>query len=245
MCWSGEASAAIATLGVGCAGYLIKKKQSPLLWAPILYFVLMEALQAYTYSVIDKCGLPSNQIATLLGYLHITFQPFFINMFSLYFIPKDIAKKVAPWAYALCFAAAILMLVKLYPFAWSPQCQSGIRPMCGGFICAFHGNWHIAWQMPINTVLDHIPGYLIVGFIMPALYGSWRFTLFHLLLGPVLARLTTSDLNEWPAVWCLLSIDLMLIATNRHIRRWLTVKSWIFWPKSSGLTPSQTGQDTL
>jgi hypothetical protein len=47
------------------------------------YFSSMEVLQAFTYSVIDQCALPSNQIATLLGYLHIAFQPFFINMLSM------------------------------------------------------------------------------------------------------------------------------------------------------------------
>jgi len=231
MCWSGEASAALTVFGIGCTGYLIKKKESPLLWAPVLYFVLMEALQAYTYSVIDKCGLPQNQVATVLGYLHITFQPFFVNAFSLYFIPRHIARKIAPFAYGVCFVAAILMILKLYPFPWSPQCLPGVRPMCGATICSFHGNWHIAWHLPINTFLDYIPSYLIAAFIMPALYGSWRFTIFHLICGPILARLTTSNIDEWPAVWCLLSIDLLLVASNTRLRDLLHVRSWPLWNK--------------
>src|SRR5471030_3529084 len=54
MCWSGEASAALATVGFISTGYAVHMKQSMLLWAPLGYFALMEALQAFTYTVIDN-----------------------------------------------------------------------------------------------------------------------------------------------------------------------------------------------
>ncbi len=230
MCWSGEASAALATLGLAVTAYsACVKKDSILLWMPLGYFTLMEALQAYTYTVIDKCGLPQNEVATVLGYMHIAFQPFFINMFSLYFIDKRVAKKIAPFVYTACFVAAIIMLLKLYPFSWAVQCDPETRPMCGRMLCSFHGNWHIAWSLPINEMMNRIPSYLIAGFIIPALYGSWRFTLWHLISGPVFARLTTDNLNEWPAVWCLLSIDLLLAVSNTRLRNYMHQKSWPLW----------------
>jgi hypothetical protein len=232
MCWSGEASAALATVGFLSTAWAVRKKEAAALGWCLGYFSLMEALQAYTYSVIDNCGAPANQVATLLGYLHICFQPFFINGVSLYFIDKQVAKRVAPFAYTACFAGAIFMLIKLYPFAWSGHCELGIRPMCGKEICAFHGNWHIAWSLPINDIGNYFPSYLIVGFIIPCLYGSWRFSVFHLLAGPVLARLTTSNLNEWPAVWCLLSIDLLLLITNTRLRQYMYVENWWGWKKT-------------
>lgn len=82
MCWSGEASAVLAVVGIGTTAYAAYKKEPAPLWMALGYFSSMELLQAFTYSVIDQCALPSNQIATLLGYLHIVFQPFFINMLS-------------------------------------------------------------------------------------------------------------------------------------------------------------------
>ncbi len=237
MCWSGEASAALASVGFISTGFAIHKKESNMLWLPLLYFSLMEALQAFTYSVIDQCELPSNQVATLLGYLHICFQPFFVNMVSLYFIPKRLARKIAPFAYSVCFASAIMMLIKLYPFEWGIRCIPGIRPMCGEKICAFHGSWHIAWSLPIRDIYDRFSWYFLAAFLMPCLYGSWRFTIFHLLSGPVLARLTTSDLNEWPAVWCLLSIDVLLIITNTRIRNYMYVRYWPVWGKYNAGKP--------
>lgn len=208
-----------------------------LLWFPLGYFTLMEALQAFTYSVIDNCGAPSNQIATLLGYLHITFQPFFVNAVGLYFIDKRVAQKIAPFVYGACFVAAIMMLIKLYPFAWAAKCIPGIRPMCGEKICAFHGNWHIAWSLPVSDISDKISWYFLVAFVMPFIYGSWRWTIYHLLTGPVLARLTTSNLNEWPAVWCLFSIDLLIIITNTRVRHWLHVRRWWLWNPTNPFKP--------
>ncbi len=93
VCWSGEASAILAAVGLATTAYAAYKGESPMLYAALAYFSLMEALQAYTYTVIDQCGLASNQIATILGYLHIAFQPFFINLMSMYFIPDKIRKK--------------------------------------------------------------------------------------------------------------------------------------------------------
>jgi len=211
-----------------------------MLWLPLGYFSLMELLQAFTYSVIDQCSLPSNQVATLLGYLHICFQPFFANAVGLYFIDQRIAKKVAPFAYSICFLAAIMMLIKLYPFDWAGHCLPGVRPMCGEIMCAFHGNWHIAWTVPVRDISDKVSWYFIVAFAMPALYGSWRWTFYHLMTGPVLARLTTSNLNEWPAVWCLFSIDLLIVITNTRVRDYMHVRHWWLWSLLEKKTPEKT-----
>jgi len=230
MCWSGEASAAITAFGIGMTYYsAVVKKDSKLIWMPLGYFTLMEMLQAFTYGVIDKCGLPANQLATVLGYLHIVFQPFFINMISLYFIDKRVAHKVAPWAYGLCFVASIIMILKLYPFAWAPLCNPETRPMCAASLCSYYGNWHIAWGLPINDLMSQLPSYLIVGFILPVLYGSWRFTLWHLIAGPVFAWMTTDNINEWPAIWCLFSLELMLIVTSSRLKNSMFVKRWPCW----------------
>jgi len=93
MCWSGEASAVLATIGLGTAVYVAKKGESKELYIPLVYFALMELLQAFTYVYIDLCGNLNNQILTLFGYVHIAFQPFFVNMIAMYFIPKKLKRK--------------------------------------------------------------------------------------------------------------------------------------------------------
>lgn len=206
------------------------------------YFSLMELLQAFTYSVINQCDNPSNQVATVLGYLHITFQPFFINAVSLYFIDKHIARKIAPVVYTMCFFSAILMLLQLYPFSWAGSCVPGLA-LCGETLCSFRGNWHIAWSLPTNGMLNGLfaghsvslfnlgfPSYGVVGFLLPLLYGSWRFTLYHFMIGIELASHTTTNVNEWPAIWCLFSIGLLLVVIKTPVRKLLFVNRWWLWP---------------
>jgi len=239
MCWSGQASAVLAVAGFGTTAYAAYRREPAAIWMPLGYFSLMEMLQAFTYSVIDQCGLPSNQIATLLGYLHIAFQPFFVNAVSMHFIPDRVRAQIAPAVYALCFASAVFMLLQLYPFEWAGHCDPSM-PLCGTRLCSVHGNWHIAWQVPTNGMCNGFaagpshgfPSYFIAGIIVPILYGSWRMTLFHLMLGPWLAALTTNNMTEWPAVWCLLSIGLLTIAVKTPIRRVLYVRQWRLWPRS-------------
>jgi len=241
MCWSGEASTAVAAIGIGATAYAFVKKEPPAIWATLGYFTLMEVLQAATYLVIDDCASPANQVLALLGYLHIAFQPLFINAFSLQFVPKPVRDRIAPWAYGLCFAAVIGMLIQLYPFAWAGTCEVGL-PLCGVQLCAASGNWHIAWDIPYNGLANALIGYPFVGsigiptyaaaaFWLPLLYGSWRVTLFHFLTGPTLAHLLTDNPNEWPAVWCLLSIGLIMIVVITPVRRRLHVERWPLWPR--------------
>ncbi|MEQ1528738.1 MAG: DUF5765 domain-containing protein [Methylococcales bacterium] len=243
MCWSGEASTILAATGLSSTAYFFYKKEPAALCYALGFFSLMEALQAYTYTVIDQCDAPGNQIATFLGYVHIAFQPFFINAVALYFIPEQIRSRIATLVYSLCFAATICLLVRLYPFDWAPACyevkarfmipnrffDSFTSPFCGQRICSVSGAWHIAWEAPTmaNQMLYNL--YALTTFGLPILYGSWKMTGYHLVTGPLLAFLTTENPNEWAAVWCLYSIALVFLLVKSPIRGYLHVRHWFWW----------------
>ena len=243
MCWSGEASTALASVGIAGAVWAAYKKEPFSLWGTLGYFALMEALQAYTYTVINQCGLPANQVATVLGYLHIAFQPFFINAISLYFIPQSVAVRMYKPVFGLCLASAVFMMLQLYPFEWAGLCNPE-RALCATRLCSVSGNWHIASDVPANGVgnwmYDHgLTGYFtysFVAFLLPLIYGSWRFTLYHFIMGPLMARMTTNNLNEAPAVWCLLSIGFLLIVIKTPVRKILFTK-WNLWERWLSPTP--------
>ncbi len=229
MCWSGQASATLATVGLASTAYVAIKGEDKALWIPLAYFSLMEMLQAFTYTVIDQCGLPLNQLLTLLGSLHIVFQPFFINAFSMHFIPAKVRSRISPFVYTFCFIGSILLLVKIYPLEWAGTCNIGHEPFCGPQLCSVSGNWHIAWQAPLNGISWATLGYYIPVFAAPVIYGSWKFTLYHVIVGPLFARILTNNINEWPAVWCLLSIGLLLLVIKTPLRQILYTKRWWFW----------------
>ena len=239
MCWNGTASTILATCCfVGCI-YAVKKKEPFELWGCLAFFSLMEILQAFTYTVIDSCSKPMNQIATLLGFFHIAVQPFFVNMMSMHFIPNIVKNRITIPVYTLCFIATVLMLLKIYPFNWSELTPRGL-PLCADQLCSVSGNWHIAWELPVNNLFNFMlfgyeivwMPYIVAAFILPVLYGSWKFTLYHLLMGPFLARLSTSNPNEFPAVWCLLSIGFLLLVVKSPIRKWLYVKKFWWYPSA-------------
>jgi hypothetical protein len=238
MCWSGEASAGLAAAGFISTAVFYYKGESKVLCGALAYFSLMELLQAYTYTVIDECYNSDNQIATLLGYIHIAFQPFFINAVAMHFIPKGTSLRIAPSVYMLCFAAAVIFMMRIYPFEWASLCYDKSyqflfmpdikfsMPFCGEQICSTSGDWHIAWAIPASGSVAMASVYVYVAFLLPLLYGSWRLVLYHLITGPLLSFLTTSDMNEWAAVWCLYSIGLIFLVIKTPIRRYLCVNSW-------------------
>lgn len=244
MCWSGEASAVLATVGFGTAAYVAYKGEPKELWIPLTYFACMELLQAATYMYIDQCDTPQNQMLTLFGYLHIAFQPFFVNMVAMYFIPEEVKNKVSVYVYSLCAVGALAMLVKMYPFDWAGMCVIGYEGYCGTQACSVSGDWHIAWQLPLNGLLSDSPEnaigfryglhgvtYIVVAFYLPILYGSWRFVGFHWLVGPLISDILTSDPNEFAAVWCLFSIALCVSVIKSPVRRYLHVNRWPYYSR--------------
>ena len=66
MCWSAEASTILAVAGLGVTAHAAYKREPNVLWLALGYFSLMELLQAFTYTVIDDCGNPTNQILQVL-----------------------------------------------------------------------------------------------------------------------------------------------------------------------------------
>lgn len=228
--------------GIASTVYFYRKGESGVLCAALAYFSLMELLQAYTYTVIDQCLDPRNQIATFLGYMHIAFQPFFVNAVAMHFIPEDLRRRIAPAVYALCAAAAVIFMMRIYPFDWVVYCfernytmtfftsAKFTMPFCGEQICSTSGDWHIAWAIPANgnVFMGNVYGY--AAFVLPLLYGSWKMVGYHFLSGPLLAYMTTNDMNEWAAVWCLYSIGLLLLMIKTPVRKYLYVNSWYGLP---------------
>lgn len=239
MCWSGEASAVLAAGGLATAAYIAYRGEAKSLWIPLTYFALMELLQAVTYIYIDQCANPTNQILTLLGYIHVAFQPFFVNMVAMYFIPPATRARISVAVYTLCAISATTILIKLYPMDWAGTCVVGVEGFCGVQPCSVSGDWHIAWQLPLNGLLSHpidwlfgykwglhVLAYALAVFYLPVLYGSWRFVAFHYLIGPLVSDLTTDDPNEYAAVWCLFSIALCVSVIKTPIRKYLHVATF-------------------
>ena len=228
MCFSMSVSVVMVGIGGAATALTIQRGDTPAVPLTLGYFTVMEALQVAGYLVIDQCGAPANQTVTLLSILHIVFQPFVINAFAMALVARPVRLGMQVAVYTLCAISATIMLLQLYPFTWAGNCVSG-STLCAEQLCTVSGNWHLAWNVPYNGLLAWIdwplirdwgfPTYMLTVFVLPLIYGAWRLALFHLLFGPVLAGQLTDNPNEVPAIWCLFSIGILLIALSPTIRR--------------------------
>ncbi|MCV3271484.1 DUF5765 domain-containing protein [Roseobacter sinensis] len=235
MCWSLEASAAMVVAGAAATGVAHRQGQPTAIWATLGYFTVMEALQVAGYMVVDRCGTAQNQAVTLLSYLHIVFQPLFINAFAMELVPAPVKQRVRVWVFGLCALSSAVMLAQIIPWPALGACIPG-TPLCGQSYCTASGNWHIAWHIPYNGLMVPVdgmvgsqsgfPSYMATVFLLPLLYGAWRFVLLHAAAGPALAWALTSNPNEMPAVWCLFSIAILCISLSPLVRRSMTSRSW-------------------
>lgn len=241
MCWSAGVSVAMVGIGAVAAGVTAARGQPPGIWLTLGYFTVMEALQAAGYAVVDQCGATSNQAITLLSYLHIVFQPFFINAFAMELLPGPVKSRLRYGVYLCCAASSATMLAQLYPFEWAGTCRVG-GALCGAELCLVSGEWHIAWNIPYNGLLLPVtdalgiplsfPTYTLTVFLLPLAYGAWRFVILHTLAGPILSEALTTNPNEVPVIWCLFSISILLLGLSPLVRQRFETTSWWAWPKS-------------
>ena len=138
MCWGFSASVAMVGAGTVAAAVTAKQGRPAAIPITIVYFSLMEALQAAGYLVVDQCTSALNQTIAILSVIHIIFQPFFINAFAMELVPESVRASARVAVYSACAASAVVMLLQLYPFDWAGTCRSGSckpLPRCTRISC--------------------------------------------------------------------------------------------------------------
>lgn len=219
MCWGVEVTAGMVGVGVAAAAISARRGDPAAVPLTFLYFAVMEGLQLAGYRIIDQCGSPANQAVTSLSMLHIALQPVVINAFLLAWLCPGIAARARRWVMGLATLASVLTAFQLLPWPGLPLCEIG-RPLCGEALCTVSGTWHLAWTVPYRDIFsapDHwlhtnlsFWAYVLAVFVLPLAYGLWRFAVFHALVGPVAANVLTYNPNEAPAIWCLVSVLILI-----------------------------------
>lgn len=229
MCWNVEVTAAMVGAGALATALSWRRGDPAVLPLTLGYFTVMEALQLGGYAVIDQCGTPANETFTFLSVLHIVFQPLIVNAFAME-LKGGVSPRMRALVFGLCGLSSVIMLMQLFPFDWAGTCKPG-SILCADRLCTVTGDWHQAWEVARNgmlTAFDPLgfgfPTYTVAFFGLPLLYGAWRFSLFQMILGPVLAGQLTSNPNEVPAIWCLFSIGLVAVAMVPQMRRPLALR---------------------
>jgi len=234
MCWNSETSLAFTGLGALSAGLVWATTRNGQMTSAILFFCLMELLQSVQYYYIaDKLGDPeclvyANQVLTILGYVHIQFQPFFTNLYLRAFRPatgkaaehEDVAWRLVS---KLCLFQCALGLARLGlspnlwgapeglsdgQRAWYSQSKDWLE---GEQLCTYRGALHLAWSLPLSQPTYFVGGMGVHCFMMfaPALciggLGELDAVTFLMATGPVLAHYLTPNAHEQASIWCFFS----------------------------------------
>ncbi len=225
MCWSASASIITTAVGGAATVYAAKTGQPKVRLLTLGFFTFMELLQAASYIWLNQCDVSANVWLTRLSYLHISFQIPVVNAFALSFVSEKVRKKWFKPVMVISFIATLLMLTRMFTsILWNvPQewmCKSW-EMLCGANTCSYQGNWHVAWRLPLLGFDPDFRIYTIPVFVLPVLYGSWRWSLFHVIFGPILASFLTTNPNEVPAIWCFFSIAILSAIFFKPLRMWL------------------------
>lgn len=211
----------------------------------LFYFSLMELLQTWNYAYLDDPG-PMSALGAFLGFIHISFQPIPTIWFILSFLPKSRLKYWFIKGTIFASIACVMFLLKgiinpSLPGCFAVDCTPAVsifQSLLGNGVIgcstemafnSYRGEWHIAWQWAINSCgWITASGYAFVAFILPVFIGAYRIMIYMFVLGPFLAFFLTGNPDEWPAIWCLLSIGFLTITKIPIITKFMTVKheSW-------------------
>lgn len=190
----------IGVTGIAFASIIYARTKNAYVSIGLGYFALMEIIQYFQYKFIDQCDNKYNQFLTILGYIHICFQPLFFNLWLFAFTIKPIVQYLY-----LTFFGGLMLASRLFFVKNNELCDSHNEPLCGKRTCSISGERHIAWNLRLRAT----------GWITPSIslhFFLWVFpalTMFQLkpilailLTGPFLGYVLTKNIHERPAIWC-------------------------------------------
>ena len=210
MCFSQPMSLTIGLGGVltGIYIYTLNKYAG----IGLIYFSLMEIIQFFQYSVIEKCDDPWNKFLTNLGYLHICFQPLFFNIWLFAFIKKPDVRFLY-----MAFVAGLLLMSRLFNVGDNELCDTKSEALCGSRTCSFMGERHVAWNLRLraagkNYYTPSIALHFFMFFI-PTLVTFQPVPIIAMLLaGPWLSVILTDNIHEQPAIWCYTAVAQVIVS---------------------------------
>ena len=214
-----------------------KSKKNWIKWGALFYFSIMELLQTAIYLVIDVCNPDIsegklNSLLTTIAYIHISFQPFWINLFGLSFSQRGYKlKKWIKWTSIVMTGVFLLMVSRMFFHNILGTCDIIKTPLCGLDTCSYKGEWHISWRLALNG-FDELKLnepritwswfiYNIPVLFFPFFYGGWRWSLYVLFFGIFLSMGLTGNKDEFSSISGLISIPILLATYVPFIRNWL------------------------
>ncbi|KAJ5073372.1 hypothetical protein M0811_08780 [Anaeramoeba ignava] len=172
--------------------------------AGVDYFAAMELIQFLQYFWIDQCDSVINKILTILGIIHIAFQPFIANLMTSYDIPKRMEKSFDRLVMPLSILTGIFSTSRLIGYEYFP-CSDLYDPLCSKVTCTTTGRVHLRWGCRLRTgnyfTPSAFPNFFFM-FVPTILAGKLRASLLLFFSGPVIGYALARNKDEWASIWC-------------------------------------------
>ncbi len=229
MCFTYEVSVCLSLYGCAISYYFYYYK-SPIFYT-VGYFTLMEILQTIQYYVVaDNLDSPQclsfwNKFLTTLGFIHICYQPYFINYHTEINDSNHITKPYFVIIKRFCLVGGTMLLFRHFQrliFDESYENYIATEWLNGNRLCTYRGNIHFAWSVPMTDVSYYLPSSNIHFFLffVPQFviyeHKRWIIKSFLMILTrPIFASYMTSNLQEIASIWCFVSV---LLFTSTFIK---------------------------
>jgi hypothetical protein len=249
MCFNIYWSSGFSLVGLIAAAYVKSTTSNGTLAFGVFFFFLMEFLQVVQYLFISPsldspiCDTTINQVLTVLGFLHISLQPYFLHSINGSLLPvktmsRDklislkaqyhVVKKLAFLGGMLLFARWPMSFIPGWNTLGKAQSTEWLR---GHNLCTYKTGamYHLGWSVPMADPTYNIMGTGIHSFLMFAPFlalSDWNSfsILFKGLFfqgivcyctGPLFAAYLSPNLQEQASIWCLFSIAQIMLMLVR------------------------------
>lgn len=216
MCFGKTWSAISLTIMLISTAVCIYYKGSYLILAMLIFLASKELIQLLLYSTgLAKCKTKWNKWLTSLSWVHICFQPFFVNLFFSAFSPNAVLYKI-PIILSFIYALFNLPVLREIGGKSKHRCQPDYNSnMCRAQTCSINGKYHLGYGFDLKSADNggFTPSgftYNLLSFAPAYIIGDWFLATLHLIVA-ALSYKFINNVGEASAVWCLNSFWIGLI----------------------------------
>jgi hypothetical protein len=174
----------------------------------LIFLALKDLIQGFLYHYQNNEKLEN--ILTVLSWIHICFQPLFVNIFMSNFSQN----KNNYWniIFIICFLYGIYTLTTLNEFDIQndPDCitKNKKNDFCSKYTTSYIGKYHIAYKFNRDNDILFFPIIYLILMFIPSLFTNSRMLgiIWGLFVGLIYIFFNKIGEGEKAAIWCFLSI---------------------------------------
>jgi len=189
---------------------------------PLIFLAFKDLIQGLLYHYHSKNNEKSKNILTSFSWIHICFQPLFVNIFMSHFSKENIYYWNSIFIISFLYGLYALTTLNEFDIQNDPDCikKNEKNDFCSTHTTSYMGKYHIAYKFSQDKEsLLYSSIYPILMFV-PALFTKSRILgiIWAVFVGSIYLFLNTIGDGEQAAIWCFLSILCSLPISIFHKR---------------------------